>query len=276
MPFTSVKDLEFYYEHTDFTVPWKSEPENLLLLHGLHGSLKYWSHFQVGFFSQYFRVLNLDQRGHGKSNKPASGYSIENMAYDAYQVMRKLNFTPAHIIGASMGGMVTLQLALAFPEAVKSIVLVDSFPYSPGPLKQVIKSWIEQVKEKGYAKVMETFNKDNSGSLFSKRYLAERPNFIDYDDQSVLNNLMPAEAFIGACNAIMEFDARERLSEIKVPVLVITSNEGLGFESAQLMKDKMPNAELWTPEGVGHLINIEEPDLFNRQVLTFLQQSANK
>ncbi len=80
---------------------------------------------------------------------------------------------------------------------------------------------------------------------------------------------MPAEAFIGACNAIMEFDARERLSEIKVPVLVITSNEGLGFESAQLMKEKIPNAELWAPEGVGHLINIEEPDLFNQTGINF-------
>lgn len=271
MPFTTIKDLEFYYEASDYTVPWKTEPEKLLFLHGLHGSLKYWNHYQVAFFSRYFQVLNLDQRGHGKSFKPASGYSIENMAYDAYQVMRKQNFTPSHIIGASMGGMVTLQLALAFPEAVKSITLVDSFPNSPVPLKGVLDAWIDQVKEKGYAKVMETFNLDNGASLFSEKYFKERPNFIDYDDKAVLNNLMPAESFIGACNAIKEFDVRKKLHQIKVPILIITSNEGLGFESAKLMCDKMPNAKIWAPDGVGHLINIEEPDLFNNYVFDFLK-----
>ncbi len=270
MAFIKVGELEFNYELTDFTVPWEDDADKVLLLHGLNGNLKYWKHYQVGFLSQHFQVLNIDQRGHGKSYKPAYGYSIENMAYDIYQIVRKLYYCPAAIIGASMGGMVALQLALAYPEIVKSIVLVDSFPYSPDPLKDVLNQWISQVNEKGYAKVMETFNSDNQSSLFSSAYLKKRPNFIDYDDKDVLNNLMPQEAFMGACQAVKDFDVRSRLSEIKVPVLLITSNEGLGYESALLMKDKIEKSEIWAPEGIGHLINIEEPDLFNKRLLEFL------
>lgn len=272
MPFISTKELEFYYEISDFTLPWEKQPKNLLFLHGLHGSLTYWKHFQVGFFSKYFRVLNMDQRGHGKSFKPADGYSIEEMADDVYRIIKQLNLTPTHVVGASMGGMVTLQLALAYPDAVESIVLVDSFPYAPVPLQQTIDKWVSQVNAKGYAEVMRTFNTDNASALFSESYLNKRPNFIDYDDKSVLGNLMPAEAFNGACEAIKQFDARDRLPEIKIPSLIITSNEGLGFESAQLMKERMPNAEIWAPEEIGHLINIEEPDLFNNHVLEFLQR----
>ena len=110
----------------------------------------------------------------------------------------------------------------------------------------------------------------HQAALFSSAYLKNRPNFIDFDDQEVLNNLMPAEAFIQACKAIMQYDARERLPEVISPALLITSNEGLGFESAKVMKQKMKNARVWASEGVGHLINIEQPDLFNQHVLDFL------
>jgi len=170
-----------------------------------------------------------------------------------------------------MGGMVALQIALDHPDFVHRLVLVDSFPYSPDPLKGVIRSWIDQVKEIGYAKVMETFNDDNP-SLFSKEYMQNRPNFIDSDNEDVLNNLMPAESFIGACQAILNFDIREKLKMIRVPTLLITSNEGLGFDTAKLMKREMPYAEIWVPEGYGHLINIEAPEIFNNKLYAFLTE----
>ena len=270
MPFINVKGLDFYYELTDFRIPWQKRDQTLIFLHGLHGSIKYWNHYQVAFFSRYFNVLTIDQRGHGKSYKPSSGYIIENMADDIHEIMKALQIDHANLVGASMGGVVSLQMALAFPSAVKSLVMVDSFPNSPAPLTGVIQSWIDAVEKKGYEKLMETFNQDNPG-LFSKQYLKNRPNFIEYDDREVLNNLMPAEAFIGCCRAIQNYDASNRLGEIKQPSLLITSNEGLGYDSAMMMKAKMANASLWTPQGVGHLVNIEIPDDFNQHLLEFLQ-----
>jgi pimeloyl-ACP methyl ester carboxylesterase len=55
--------------------------------------------------------------------------------------------------------------------------------------------------------------------------------------------------------------------------LLITSNEGLAYESALLMKERIEKAKIWSPEGISHLINIEEPDLFNKRLLEFLLET---
>jgi pimeloyl-ACP methyl ester carboxylesterase len=271
MPFAKVNGIELYYEVTDFTRPWEGEPEVLVLLHGLHGHLMWWNYYQVAPFSQSYRVITLDLRGHGKSFKPAGGYSIEMMASDVYELLRQLGVERLYLAGASMGGMVSLQFVLNYPELVRSLVLVDSYPYTPQVIQVAIEKWINDTQEKGYAKVMETFNQDYAEALFSPRFWAEHPEFPDYETELVLNNLMPDPAFIGACRAIQEFNVLDRLEEIRAPVLIVTSNEGMAYDEGLRMHHRLPRSELWAPEGVGHSVHIEMPDEFNRRVLEFLR-----
>jgi pimeloyl-ACP methyl ester carboxylesterase len=271
MPFAAVNGIELYYEITDFTRPWEGEPETLVLLHGLHGHLLWWNYYQVAPFSQEYRVIALDLRGHGKSFKPAAGYSIEIMASDVYGLLRQLGAGRVHIGGASMGGMVTLQFALSYPEIVRSLVLVDSYPHTPQVIYEAIEKWITDTQEKGYAKVMETFNQDYATALFSPKFWEEHPEFPAFETALVLNNLMPDLAFIGCCRAIQEFSVLERLGEITVPVLIVTSNEGMAYEEGLRMHNKFPRSELWAPERVGHSVHIEMPQEFNRRVLRFLK-----
>lgn len=276
MPFAKVNDIQLYYEVTDFTRPWEGEAQVLVLLHGLHGHLEWWNYFQVAPFSQSYRVLTLDQRGHGRSFKPASGYSIETMAEDVHGLLRQLGIARVHLMGASMGGMVGLQFALAYPDMLHSLVLVDSYPYCPAAIQQAIEKWIRDTQEKGYPKVMETFNQDYAAALFSARFWQEHPEFPAFETQLVLNNLMPDAAFIGCCRAIQQFDVSHRLGEIMVPVLVVTSSEGMAYEEGLRMYQRLPAAELWAPEGVGHSVHVEIPEPFNRRVLEFLDGVRNR
>lgn len=276
MPFAQVNGLQLYYEVTDFTRPWEGEPEVLVLLHGLHGHLAWWNYYQVAALSQHYRVVTLDQRGHGKSFKPATGYSIEVMASDVRELLRHLNVERAHIGGASMGGMVTLQFAVTYPEMVRSMILVDSFPHMPVALYPVIEQWIAQTEEKGYARVMETFNDDNATALFSAGFWRRLPEFPAFETKLVLDNLMPDPAFIGCCRALQQFDVVDRLAGITSPALIVTSNEGLGYEEALLMQGRLPSAEVWAPEGVGHSVNIEIPDEFNERILQFLKKVSSQ
>jgi pimeloyl-ACP methyl ester carboxylesterase len=271
MPFAPINGIELYYEITDFTRPWEGEPQVLVLLHGLHGHLGWWNYFQVATFSQEYRVITLDQRGHGKSLRPATGYSIETMADDVRELLRHLGLGRVHLAGASMGGMVSLQFALAHPELSHSLVLVDSYPYCPKVIQQAIDKWVSDTRQKGYAKVMETFNQDYAAALFSARFWREHPEFPAFETRLVLNNLMPDAAFIGCCQAIQRFDVLDRLGEISAPVLVITSNEGMAYEEGLRMQQRLPNAQLWAPEGVGHSVHIEMPREFNERVLQFLK-----
>ena len=142
MPFAPINGLELYFELTDFTRPWEGESETIVLLHGLHGHLEWWNYYQTPVLARQYRVLTLDQRGHGKSFKPASGYSIEVMASDVYELLRQLNIPQAHIGGASMGGMVSLQFALEHPDMVRSLILVDSYPRTPRAIQEALETWI--------------------------------------------------------------------------------------------------------------------------------------
>lgn len=272
MPFAPINGLELYYEVTDFTRPWEGPSQALVLLHGLHGHLAWWNYYQTPTLAQHYRVVTLDQRGHGKSFKPASGYSIETMADDLYELLGRLNLSQVHLGGASMGGMVSLQFALAHPEMVRSLILIDSYAKSPGVLQAALEKWIADAEAKGYARVMETFNTDYATALFSPGFWARQPDFPAFETELVLKNLIPDAAFIGCCQAIQRFDVLEQLSEIKAPTLIVTPNAGLAYEEGLRMHQHLAHAELWTPEGVGHSVHIEIPDEFNERILQFLKQ----
>lgn len=274
MPFARVNGIEIYYEVTDFTRPWEGEAETLVLLHGLHGHLLWWNWFQVGELSRRYRVVTMDQRGHGKSFKPAQGYSIEAMAEDLFQLLGLLRLDRVHLGGASMGGMVALAFALAHPEMVRSLVLVDSYPHTPKVIQEAIQVWIDDTRTHGYPKVMETFNDDYAAALFSPAFRAAHPEFPAYETQLVLDNLMPDAAFIGCCQAIQRFDVLDRLGEIDAPVLIVTADKGMAFAEGLHMHRRLPRAELWAPPGVGHSPHVEIPDEFNRRVLDFLGSVA--
>jgi 3-oxoadipate enol-lactonase len=271
VPFTTINGLELYYEVTDFTRPWEGEPRALVLLHGLHGHLNWWNWFQVAPLSQYYRVITMDQRGHGRSFKPAAGYSIEIMATDVRELLRRLQIERAHVMGASMGGMVALQFAVAWPEMLRSLVLVDSYPYTPDAIRGALGQWIADTEEKGYPGVMETFNDDYATALFSPDFWQRCPELPAYETRLVLDNLMPDAAFIGCCRAIQQFNVVDRLGEIAAPTLVVTSNEGMAYEEGLRMYRRLPHAELWAPEGVGHSPHVEIPEQFNQRVLEFLR-----
>jgi 3-oxoadipate enol-lactonase len=274
MPFVKVNGIELYYEATDFTRPWETSSlsaraETLVMLHGLHGSVRWWNYYQVAPLSQSYRIINVDLRGHGKSDKPYKGYSISQMASDISSLIEELGESQVHLMGASMGGMVSLQFALDFPEQLLSLVLVDSFPHTPDGISAALGKWIEDTTSSGYAKVMETFNNDYAEALFSEGFRRKFPDFLDMDTEEVLKNLMPDPSFIGCCRAIQEFDVRPHLTQISAPTLIITSDEGMGFHEAQEMQRLMPNANMWAPNKVGHSVQIEIPEEFNLCVLDF-------
>lgn len=271
MPFARINGIELYYEVNDFTRPWEGEAETLILLHGLHGHLQWWNWYQVADLAKHYRVVTLDQRGHGRSFKPAQGYSIETMADDVVQLVRQLAIDKVHIGGASMGGMVSLQFALAHPELTHSVVLVDSYPHTPIVIQDAIEHWITNTETRGYATVMRTFNDDYAAALFSPAFWAEHAEFPRYETQLVLDNLMPDAAFIGCCRAIQQFDIEARLVEITAPVLVVTSNEGMAYTESLRMSQMLPNAQLWAPPHVGHSPHVEIPEAFNRRLLEFLK-----
>jgi pimeloyl-ACP methyl ester carboxylesterase len=127
---------------------------DLVLIHGLCGSLAVWQLRIAPDLSRDFSVLTYDLRGHGQSDAPPSGYRSSDMAADLLALLDHLGITQAHVVGHSFGGVVALHFAALHPARIASLTISDSRVRSLQP-SQKLKEWIHwpiwkaQLKKRG-------------------------------------------------------------------------------------------------------------------------------
>jgi 3-oxoadipate enol-lactonase len=124
VPLITVKDVELYYESHGSGAP-------LVVLGGLGLDVSEMGRL-TGPLAEKFRVISVDNRGTGRSAKPAGPYSIEQMAGDAAGLMDRLDLPRAHVAGISLGGRIAMALALDWPERVDRLVLIATSPRAAG------------------------------------------------------------------------------------------------------------------------------------------------
>lgn len=118
MPYIHINDIQMYYEI-------HSEGEPLLVIPGLSSDISEWGVITRPL-AQHNRVIALDNRGAGRSDKPDQPYTIEMMANDTNELLKALGVERANILGVSMGGRIALALAIEHPELVDRLVLVST------------------------------------------------------------------------------------------------------------------------------------------------------
>jgi len=111
---------------------YEQEGEPIIFLHFSGANLMMWQR-AIPYFQNQFHIFLVDLRGHGKSDQPATGYHMDDMASDVIEMMRQLNLEKAHIIGTSMGAEVGLSLAANHPESVLSLVCDGALSSEFGP-----------------------------------------------------------------------------------------------------------------------------------------------
>ena len=120
VPHLDVDSTSIYYESSGQGHP-------VLFIHGLGSSTRDWER-QTAVFSDSLRVTTVDLRGHGRSDKPKSPYSVEQFANDVAGVTDELDLAPISVVGISLGGMVAFQLAADRPELIDRLVVVNALP----------------------------------------------------------------------------------------------------------------------------------------------------
>jgi 2-succinyl-6-hydroxy-2,4-cyclohexadiene-1-carboxylate synthase len=111
---------------------YPNDGETIVFLHFGGANIEMWQGV-VPFFKDDYHLVLVDLRGHGKSDKPARGYHIDEMAADVLGVMGKLGIDSAHIIGSSLGAEVGLSVAANTPEKVRSLVCDGALASEYGP-----------------------------------------------------------------------------------------------------------------------------------------------
>ncbi|HEX9102081.1 MAG TPA: alpha/beta hydrolase, partial [Polyangia bacterium] len=117
---TTPEGVKLHYERHG------EQGEPMLLVMGLGSPLEFWE-FQTPVFARTHRVCVYDNRGVGKSDKPAGPYDVRTLAEDAVAVMDACGFDRAHVVGLSMGGMIAQELAIRHPDRVGALVLAATY-----------------------------------------------------------------------------------------------------------------------------------------------------
>jgi len=257
MPMFNLAGIQLHYEVTGDGPP-------LLLIHGLGSSCRDWEK-QVDSFAKEYQVITLDLRGHGQSSKPSGPYSIRMFANDTAALIRVLGVAPLHVVGISMGGMVAFELVVHFPELLRSMVIVNSYPeMRVETFREYLQIWRRYI-------FLELLGMRGTGLMLG-RHLFPKPEQRDLQELFIVRWAEnDKRAYRESLRAIVNWNVEEHLSEIRCPVLVVASDQDyMSLEEKKNYVAKIPNAKLVVIEDARHAVTAERPRQFNAIVKEFL------
>lgn len=279
MPNATINEIELYYEE-------HGSGEPLLLIMGLATDLNGW-YFQTPELAKHYRTIVFDNRGVGRSSKPAGPYTTRQMAADAAALLDHLGIERAHVCGISMGGMIAQELSLQHPQKVGGLVLGCTYSYPDES--------VESLRGMMVAQLGGTIAADGSLSidvasidpmrLFGTLLpLSFSPPFIQNELPKLMQLFAGAlqygfsmEAILGQVQATAAHNTLDRLGGIAAPTLVITgdADQLIPPGCSDVLASKIPGAKLVKVAGGSHGFNLEQPEHFNREVIEFLASVRN-
>ncbi|HUP92463.1 MAG TPA: alpha/beta hydrolase [Solimonas sp.] len=236
----------------------------LVLIHGLGSSHLDWEH-QVPDLAAGYRVLALDLRGHGRSDKPAGQYSIALFAGDVAALMQAQGFAGAHVVGLSLGGAIAFQLALDHPQLVKTLVIVNSGPHA------VMETFAQKFAIRMRFAVLRVFGLPRLGRMVVAKLFPEpgdevlRRTFVERFERN------DVEAYKSSLRALVGWSVMGRLGEIRCPLLALTADQDYSpVAYKQAYVDRVAGARLVVVPDSHHALPMEKPQAFNRALREFL------
>ena len=252
-----LKSIDMFYLDT------RTEGPVILCLHGRYGRAETWYDF-INHYGKKYRIIAPDQRGHGLTSKPESGYTAEKMAEDIIELLKYLNIDSIILAGHSMGGGIAGYLAALYPEYIKKVAILDK-----SAADEKLKELLQDESEAG-----DPLTKDWPMPFAT---LNEAMNFIrqvsvsDLEYQYFMNSLVEtAEGYSmmfsprAVANIISHYeDWFHLLPEIKCPAMLIrsASHAGVPDEEFAKMQSMIPHCiafEMSNPDHNVHLANKEE------------------
>jgi 3-oxoadipate enol-lactonase len=262
MPFVEVADGT----RIAYAVAGRRDGEPLLMVQGLGADTRGWL-MQKRALGSRFRLVMVDNRGVGRSERAAGPYDLEVMATDALAALDHAGYGSAHVIGASMGGIISQIIGVRHPHRVRSLVLACTASRHFTRRKELLSQWADQAQTFG----MREFVRRNMHWMLGPRSLQRT-----WPAMAVLGPLafnVPVASFVAQLRAIldMEDSLRTELTAIEVPTLVLCGSQDVLTTQgdSEELASMIPGAELAVVRGGAHLFMVEQAGTFNRTVLDF-------
>lgn len=265
MPYVKLDSgTKLYYED-------QGTGQAVIFLHGVMMSSTFF-HKQVPYFSEKYRMITLDFRGHGQSSKVEYGHTVAQYARDLKLFIEKLDLRDVIIVGWSMGAFVAWDYVDQFgTENIKALTVVDQSASDfiwPDP------DWEFGAFDLGAIKdLMQSIQEDQNGfnSNFIHGMYKEQPDPTEFEWILQEMNKLPSsiESTI-VCNQAL-VDYRKTLSKVNVPTLICFGSTGFfPVAAGKYIQDRIPGSQLVAFENSSHLLFLEETEKFNQEVDTFI------
>ncbi|MGV1049284.1 MAG: alpha/beta fold hydrolase [Solirubrobacterales bacterium] len=252
MPKAGVEGFELHYERA-------GDGEPLLLIQGMTGTHMSWGRPFLSLLEPRFDCISFDHRGIGYSSPVDEPFTIAELAADAAGLLDALGIESAHVLGISMGGMVAQDLALTYPERLRSLTL--GCAYCGGPGSQLMDA-------ADFQALVEAMASGDQERIFratwelnlSPGFRADESRFAEFVAMAE-SVPVPQETVQLQLQAIVAHDTSARLPGLEVPTLVVhgSADRVLPFVNGAQIAALMPDAHLERLEDVGHMFWWEQP-----------------
>ena len=239
----------------------------LVFIHAFPLNRTMWQE-QARALSSQFRVITIDLRGHGESDAPLWHYTLDQAADDVRSLLDHLSIRHAVFVGLSMGGYILFAFYRKYPELVKGLVLADTRAQADTEDGKRARFEMAQIAYKQGAGAIADIMVPK---LLSPATIRTRPELVQGVRTMIENNQVSGIA--GDLMAMAErSDSIPLLEQITCPTQIIVGELDLPTppSDAKLMADRIPNARLAVIPEAAHLSNLEQPDLFNDMVRSFV------
>lgn len=258
MTYCSVNNIKLCYQDI-------GSGDTMVFLHGLGSNSTDWQP-QIEFFSQNYRIIAIDCRGHGHSDKPDGKYTIPLFSSDVVQLLKLLEIDSFHLIGFSMGGMMAFQIAVDNPKIIKSLTIINSapaVPYNTFSMKMTVWSRVALIKLMGLEKLSKVIGK--------KLFPSDNQEHLK-DKFSASMQMLTKSSYTRSLMSFLGWDVSDKLSLLKMPVLVVAAeHDYTPVEIKTAYCREISNANLVVIADSYHATPMDQPDTLNSHIASFVE-----
>lgn len=254
MPICDVNNVKLYYEV-------KGEGTPLIFTHGASWNHKQWRP-QVEYFAQHYKTIVWDVRGHGTSSLPAGKVDSEDFSRDLIGLMNFLGLPSAILCGLSMGGHISLQTAIRYPERVEALILLGTpctnrfnwYEKLFVPINRWSSRFVSmKLMARLQARVLSKFNPANQA----------------YIEEAI--QAIPHRQWLRVWDAVTRMESQSDLPRVACPTLLLQGDhDTMILRQQKFMESHIPNAELKIVSRAHHATNLDNAQEVNEYIEHFL------
>lgn len=241
----------------------------VILLHGWLGSWGLWQE-TMAYLGAFYRTYALDFWGFGESGKKRETYAVSDFVSLVDQFMEQMGISNAPLVGHSMGGTVSLSVAIQYPQRVSKVVVVGS-PMVGSSLAPLLKLAGKRPIAFMLFNMMPVFR---AGMRLYSPFICKDPRFPAMMDRDLSRTTV--ESFLRSIASLRRTDLTPMLAQVKVPAMGFYGDKDVIVHPMQWqpMQQGIPQAVIERFPSAGHFPMLEEPTAFTQKLKSFLDQET--